>query len=57
MAKTYKISNNIIFCVNEDGSLSEITTLKSEKQKLADAKQSVEEALSNLKGKIGMTYP
>lgn len=130
MAKTYQISNNIIFCVNEDGSitkfatidengmivrlgekanyhknrriwlyrgaimlfiglaiaffcmfqnsesnyryeysqkhnyeqkykksLSEITTLKSEKQKLADAKQSVEVALSNLKGKIGMTYP
>lgn len=130
MAKTYQISNNIIFCVNEDGSitkfatidengmivrlgekvnyhnnrriwlyrgaimlfiglaiasfcmfqnsesnyryeysqklnyqqkfkksLSEITTLKSEKQKLADAKLSVEETLSNLKGKIGMTYP
>lgn len=38
-------------------SLSEISTLKSEKQKLADAKQSVEETLSNLKGKIGMTYP
>lgn len=57
MAKTYQISNNIIFCVNEDGPLSEITTLKSEKQKLADAKQSVEVALSNLKGKIGMTYP
>lgn len=58
MAKTYQISNNIIFCVNEDGPLSEITTfLKSEKQKLADAKQSVEVALSNLRGKIGMTYP
>lgn len=54
MAKTYQISNNIIFCVNEDGPLSEITTLKSEKQKLADAKQSVEVALSNLKGKIGI---
>lgn len=42
---------------NTKKSLSEFTTLKSEKQELADAKLSVVETLSNLKGKIGMTYP
>lgn len=34
---------------NTKKSLSEFTTLKSEKQELADAKLSVEETLSNLK--------
>lgn len=27
MAKTYQISNNIIFCVNEDGSITEFATI------------------------------
>lgn len=27
MAKTYQISNNIIFCVNEDGSITKFATI------------------------------